>query len=365
MSYHQMLTNEHMSPRERVLKSLNRDVHDRIPLDIKAETGIWEKLKTHFKASHNSEVMDALGIDFRRIFPNYTGPDITLLEDGSFIDMWGAHRKSFNYGIGSYYEYAGHPLADIKNPKDLEKFTWVQPAWWDVSNIPDQIQRKNEKREYCLVFECAGMFEIAWGLRGMERFFLDMATQPEIPWEIMERLTNHFVELTRRVLEAAKGQIDIVYTWDDLGTQLGPLVSPRMWEEQIKPHHIRLNKVIKKYGARVMYHSCGSIIDFIDGFIDMGVDILNPLQPRAEGMDLQWIKTTYGKQLSFHGSMDIQQTLPFGTQEEVRAEVMERIKILGAGGGFILAPAHSIQPDTPIENIIAMYDTARKTSILL
>jgi len=358
-----MLNNEFLSPRERVVKSLNRDVPDRIPLDIKAEREIWRNLQKHFNKSHNVEVMDALGIDFRRVFPNYVGPDIKIFDDGSFIDMWGAHRKSFNYGAGFYYEYAGHPLAGIKNLKDLESFSWLQPDWWDVGNIPGQIEKINEKKEYCLVYECAGMFELAWGLRGMELFFLDMATQPEISWEIMNRLTNQFIELTRRVLEAAKGQIDIVYTWDDLGTQMGPIVSPKMWEEQIKPHHIRLNKVIKEYGARVMYHSCGSIINFIDGFIDMGVDILNPLQPRPKGMDLKWIKTTYGDRLSFHGAMDIQQTLPFGTREEVQTEVSDRIQILGKGGGYILAPAHSIQPDTPIDNIITMYDTARNTSL--
>jgi uroporphyrinogen decarboxylase len=358
-----MSSNEYMSPRERVVKSLNREIPDRIPLDIKAEKEIFYDLQKHFNKSDNDEVMDALGIDFRRIHPNYVGSPIKTFDDGSFIDMWGAHRKFFNYGAGTYFEYAGHPLAEIKKQSELETFSWPQPDEWDVGGIPDQIKKTNENKDYCLIHECGGIFELAWGLRGMELFFMDMATQPEIPWEIMSRLADHFIELTRRVLETADGQIDIVYTFDDLGTQMGPLVSPKMWEEQIKPHHVRLNKVIKEHGARVMYHSCGSIIQFIDGFIDMGVDILNPLQPRPKGMDLKRIKETYGDRLCFHGAMDIQKTLPYGTEEEVRAEVGDRIKTLGKDGGYILAPAHSIQPDTPVDNIVTMYDAARNTHL--
>jgi uroporphyrinogen decarboxylase len=180
---------------------------------------------------------------------------------------------------------------------------------------------------------------------------------------ILTRWADFWIDLGCRVLEAADGRIDIAWTWDDIGTQHAPMISPRMWEEQIKPHHIRMNSAFKEYGATIMYHSCGSIVPFIDGFVEMGVEILNPLQPRAKGMDLAWIKATYGDCLSFHGAMDIQRTLPHGTIEDVAAEVRDRIQVLGAGGGYILAPAHMIQGDTPAENIVTMYDTARITPV--
>jgi uroporphyrinogen decarboxylase len=141
------------------------------------------------------------------------------------------------------------------------------------------------------------------------------------------------------------------------------MISPQMWEKQIKPHHVRINRTLKDYDVTLMYHSCGSIMPFIDGLIDMGVEILNPLQPRARGIDLPHIKATYGNQISFHGAMDIQQTLPHGTTEDVAAEVRDRIQVLGAGGGYILAPAHMIQGDTSAENIVAMYETARSTPV--
>lgn len=354
-----MPARDFMSPRDRVLKTLHRETPDRIPLDIKAEKEIFDALQKRFDASGNEEVLNALGIDFRRVHPNYTGPALKTFDDGSFIDMWGAHRKCFNYGAGTYVEYAGHPLAGIETEKELDRFSWPHPDQWDVGVLAEKIDRINENKEYCLIYECAGIFELAWGLRGMSRFLVDMATQPEIPWEIMNRLADHFVELTGRVLQAARGRIDIVHTYDDIGTQTGPLVSPEMWETLIKPHHVRLNKVIKAHGARVLYHSCGSITGFIDGFIDMGIDILNPLQPRAKGMDLKRIKEAYGDRICFHGAMDIQWTLPRGSLEDVRAEVEDRIRVLGKNGGYILSPAHAIQPDTPVDNIVTMYETAR------
>ncbi|MGD9048126.1 MAG: uroporphyrinogen decarboxylase family protein, partial [Anaerolineae bacterium] len=262
-----------------------------------------------------------------------------------------------------YFEYAGFPLAAAKTIDDLMDYPWPQADWWDVSHIADEIEKLNQDTEYALLYEAGSVFETGWGLRGLESFLMDMAINPDLAQFIMERWADFWIALGRKVLEATGGHVDIAWTWDDIGTQNAPMISPQMWEKQIKPHHVRINKALKDYDVTLMYHSCGSIMPFIDGLIDMGVEILNPLQPRAKGIDLPYIKATYGNRISFHGAMDIQRTLPHGTTEDVAAEVRDRIRVLGAGGGYILAPAHMIQGDTSAENIVTMYETARSTPV--
>ena len=354
---------ETLSSRERVACALRHQSPDRTPLFIKAEKEVWPALCDYLGLEDNEAVMQRLGVDIRTISPHYSGPALEWFEDGSFIDYMGHHRKIAEHPYGTYFEYAGFPLAEAQTVDDVYAHPWPQVDWWDVSHIADEIAALDRHGEYCLLYEAGAVFEPGWGLRGLERFLIDMARQPEIAQAIMTRWADFWIDLGRKVLEAADGRVDIAWTWDDVGTQGGPMISPRMWEKLVKPHHVRLNQALKQYGAKIMYHSCGSIRPFIDGFVDMGVEILNPLQPRAEGMDLKWIKATYGNRLSFHGGMDIQHTLPHGTVEDVAAEVCERIEVLGAGGGYILAPAHAFQADTPPENIVAMYDTARLTPV--
>lgn len=355
-----------MTPRERVACSLRHEAPDRVPLHLKAEKEVWPQLRAYLGVDDDgcrAGVMDRLGVDIRPIAPTYVGPEPKRLADGSFIDPWGFHRKVVEHKFGSYYEYASFPLANAQTVEDVESFAWPQPDWWEVGAIPDQIDQINQDTEYCILYEAGSVFEMGWGLRGLEQFLMDMMLQPHLSEAILGHWADFWVELNRRVLEAAGGRVDIAWTWDDVGTQHGPLMSPSLWEAQIKPHHVRINRALKEYGVTLMYHSCGSIVPFIEGFIDMGVEVLNPLQPRPKGMDLPWIKATYGDRLSFHGGMDIQHTLPYGSPEDVAAEVKDRIEVLGAGGGYILAPAHMLQADTSPENIVAMFDTARRTPV--
>jgi uroporphyrinogen decarboxylase len=219
-----------------------------------------------------------------------------------------------------------------------------------------------------LRYEVGGIFEWSWGLRGFERFLLDLVKNPDVACAIMDRFTDIYIENAVRVIEAAGGLLDMVYTYDDVGIQNGPLMSPRLWRQYILPRHQRLNAAIRTATrtrpVKIMYHSCGAVYPFIAAFVDeMGIDILNPLQPRAAGMDMARIKAEFGDRLSFHGAIDIQHTLPHGTPGEVRAEVRERCQVLGGqrpGGGYICASAHYIQADTPLENIVAMYTTQRE-----
>ncbi len=356
------------SPWERAEVALTHREPDRVPFDFWAVPEVWEKLRGALGFSDNfpaadEEVLRLLGIDCRLVTPRYVGSRARELPDGTYIDAWGTHRRKVVNEFSAYGEYASHPLAAAETVGDVLAWDWASTDDWDVSGVRNQCEQLNDGLRYHLRYEVGGIFEWSWALRGFERFLLDLVEKPEIACAIMDRFTDLYIANTVRVIEAAGGLLDMVYTYDDVGMQSGLLISPRMWSEYILPRHQRLNAAIRAavYPVKIMYHSCGAVYPLIEAFIDeMGIDVLNPLQPRAAGMDPVRIKAEFGRRLSFHGAVDIQHTLPHGTPDEVRAEVVERCQSLGRGGGYICASAHYLQADTPLENIVAMYTAPRE-----
>jgi len=356
-----------VSPWERVETALAHTQPDRVPFDFWAVPEVWERcrgaLDLAADGSDDDTILRLLGIDCRMVTTRYVGGKARQLPDGTFIDAWGTHRRRVRNEFGAYEEYASHPLAEAQTVSDVLDWAWPSPDDWDVSAVRQQCERLNADVRHHLRYEVGGIFEWSWALRGFERFLLDLVDKPDVACAIMDRFTDLYIENTVRVIEAAGGLLDMVYTYDDVGTQRALLVSPGMWREFILPRHQRLNAAIHAvdYPVKIMYHSCGAVYPLIGAFMEeMGIDVLNPLQPRAAGMDLVRIKAEFGGCLSFHGGVDIQRTLPHGTPEEVQAEVQERCRILGAGGGYICASAHYIQADTPLENIVAMYTAPRE-----
>ena len=362
------------SPWERVEMALSHREPDRVPFDFWAVPEVWDRLRTALNpaatpsagddaSSSDEVVLRLLGIDCRMVTARYVGTIARELPDGTFVDAWGTHRRSVSNEFGTYEEYAGHPLAGAETVADVLDWDWASPDDWDVSGVREQCGRLNADVRYHLRHEVGGIFEWSWALRGFERFLLDLVEKPEMACAIMDRFTDIYIENTVRVIEAAGGMLDMVYTYDDVGIQNGLLLSPRMWRKYILPRHQRLNAAIRatKYPVKIMYHSCGAVFPLIGAFVDeMGIDVLNPLQPRAAGMDMARIKAEFGNRLCFHGAVDIQRTLPHGTPDEVQDEVLERCTVLGRGGGYVCTSAHHIQADTPLENIIAMYTTRRE-----
>ncbi len=200
------------------------------------------------------------------------------------------------------------------------------------------------------------MFELAWQLRGMQEMLMDLAMNPALPAYIMERITEVLVANIHAALAVAGDRIDMVYFYDDVATQQALMISPKMWGEYIRPCHQQLIDAAKQYGKQVMYHCDGALRPLIPHLLDMGIDVLNPVQADAPGMEPEGLKADFGDRLSFHGGIDIIDTLPRGTTDDVRAEVRERMQVLGEGGGYIMASSHHIQPDTPLANVLAMYE---------
>jgi len=355
-----------LSPWERVEMALAHREPDRVPFDFWAVPEVWAKLRLSLGvdgALAEEAVLRLLGVDCRMVTTRYVGAKARELPDGTYIDAWGTHRRTVTNEFSTYGEYAGHPLAQAETVADVLDWDWASADDWDVSDVRRQCERLNAGTRYHLRYEVGGIFEWSWALRGFERFLLDLVERPDVACAIMDRFTDIYIENTLRVIVAAGGLLDMVYTYDDVGIQNGLLMSPRMWRRYILPRHQRLNSAIRaaKYPVKIMYHSCGAVFPLIGPFIDeMGIDVLNPLQPRAAGMDMARIKAEFGDRLSFHGGIDIQETLPHGTPDDVQAEVRERCELLGRGGGYICTSAHYLQADTPLENIIAMYCARRE-----
>lgn len=348
----------HLSHRERVRLALEHTETDRVPIAMVC-SGInpaaRKVLEAHLLSTRGIGVDHYLVpfIDIKGIAPDYTGP--ALPEQ---TDIWGVRRAPVSYGEGAYDEIDFHPLMNARSVDDVLQYRFPSTSWFNYDVIPGKIAAIDADGEYCLMVSNGNIFETSWYMRGFENIFLDLAAEPGIAQAIFERVTSFYCEHFSRMLSAARGRIDLVFTADDLAGQNGLLMSLSMWEEHIKPYHVRLNKIIHEFGAKVIYHSDGAVMEAVPGLIDMGIDILQALQFDAKGMDAAVLKSLYGNKLCFEGGVSVQSTLPFGTPDDVRRETEERISVLGRNGGYILGPSHVIQDGTPPENIIAMFDTA-------
>jgi uroporphyrinogen decarboxylase len=265
-----------------------------------------------------------------------------------------------SYGPGSYDEIDFYPLAGLERIDELEAYPWPSTAWFDYTALEEQIGAVRKESDPCLMVSNGNIFETTWYMRGFEQALVDFLDNPELIHAILERVTSFYIQHFTKMLEVADGQVDLAFTADDIGGQNGLLMSFSMWEQHLKPYHVRLNRSIHQFGVKVIYHSDGSVMKAVDGLIDMGIDVLQALQFSARGMDPVTLKETYGHRLCFEGGVSVQTTLPFGTPEDVTQEVEWLISVLGKQGGYILGPSHAIQAGTPPENILAMFDTAAR-----
>jgi len=387
-----------VSPRQRVNAALRHEAPDRVPVDFLATPEIWQRLiervapqvdevgKSEFFTPAWEALLRHFEVDCRVLsYDQFFAPPEQLMHpgatvawwdalsrstpnrmwrqrtpDGEYYDLWGHHLRIVQNPSGAHEQFASWPLQAATSVEDLKKHPWPQPDWWDFSPLPNLLEQLDAHQQYHIRFRIGSVFEVAWQLRGMQEFLMDLSLNPEIPAYIMQRLTDVYVENTKRVLDLAGERLDMVYFYDDVATQIALMISPKMWRDYVRPCHLKLLEVAKAYDMPVMYHCDGAIYPLIPDLIEMGVDVLNPVQADAAQMDPQRLKDEFGNQLCFHGGIDIIKTLPRGTTDEVKAEVADRIRVLGKNGGYILASSHHIQSDTPLENVFAMYDLANR-----
>ena len=387
-----------LSPRERVKLALQHQEPDRVPVDFLATPEVWTKLEQYLSPDPNTvgasayfdpaweAILRMFEVDCRLLaYDQFCCPPDTILRpgarvewwdvltrstpnrmwrqrlpDGRLYDIWGRPINIVEHASGAYEEAAGWLFQSATSVEEIKDHLWPEPDWWDFSPLPAVIRQLDDYQEYHLRYRIGSVFESAWQLRGMQEFLMDLALKPEIPAYLMDRLTEIHVENTWRVLELAGDRLDMVYFYDDVATQNSLMISPEMWKKLVRPCHVKLIELAKAYNLPVMYHCDGAIYPLISELIEMGIDLLNPIQPDAKQMEPARLKREFGDRLSFHGGIDIIKTLPRGSVDDVTAEVRERVRVIGENGGYILASSHHIQPDTPIENVVAMYDVSQR-----
>lgn len=345
-------------PKERVLCSLNWQEPDRVPIEAYLTTYLTpemkEKLKKHFGGK---DIYECLGVDFRRVGPHY-------IEKKTTKDFPQTMRNITTDTGATYQEYVYFPLAELKTLNDVENYPWPSPDDYDYSVIRGQCE---QNKNYAISLGGEGTPDLMNGIsrgRGMEQFLVDIATRDEVGLAIINKRVEYQYEVLRRGLEEANGKIDIVRLGEDCGNQNGRMFSPKDFDEIFRPRLQKFIDLAHQYGAKAMLHSCGDTHELMPTFIEMGLDILDAMQPEPHGMDPETIRAMCKGKLAFCGLISTQKTLPFGTVQECRTEARHRLDVIAKGGGYIFAPSHEIQVGTPLENVLAIYEEALEVTLL-
>lgn len=360
-----------MTSRERALAALNHEQPDRVPVDYWASSRTDAKLCRALGLADRVAILDHFDVDFVYIEgPRYVGPPLAELDNGSREDLWGVPRRTVTVGQGECAESYSHvvcpPLAGARSVADVLDYPrWPRPEWFDYSVIKDQCAAAGQR---CVMFmgdrlNRVAQFKPAQYLRGMERLMIDLVEAPEVFRAIVGRIAEFYAEYMIRILQAADGGIDVFVTGDDFGMQEGMLVAPSLWRELLEPGFRRFIDIAHSFGVPVMHHTCGSVRPIIPDMIADGLDVLNPIQPGARDMEHDRLKADFGDSVGFHGGISVQTNLPRGTREDVRQEVRALMATMKPGGGFWACTAHNIQADTPVENVVALFEAYREFGI--
>jgi len=347
-----------MNARERMLAAINHEALDRIPTDIWATPEVWAKLRGHFGPS--ADILALLHIDgMAGVGPTYIGPQLPTVAQDETVDYWGIRTKKISYGTGTYDEFSHNPLSDARTIGDLERYRWPTSDWFSYSDMRGAAKKGREKQAVMCGY--MAIFFQHNKLRGLKNSLVDPILRPDFTHHLLGRISDFLYEQHLRMFESCDGLIDVTEVTDDFGTQVGPMMSLKVFREFYRPHMQRFIDLAHGFKIKVFHHDDGAIRSLIPDFIEMGIDVLNPLQWTCPGMELDGLKRDFGDDICFHGGVDNQRVLAFGTAEEVRAEVRHCIDALADDGtGYILAPCHNIQALTPVESVIAMYDEAQK-----
>lgn len=349
------------TPRDRILAAIGRETLDRIPTDYWGTDEVTLAVCRHLGCANTFEMYDRLGVDgIAGAGPRYIGPPLPTCGDGFFYtaQAWGMRFQAQEYAGGVYWEQSYYPLAEAKSIEDLNNYAWPELDWFDYDVIVQQCARHPERAievGYSAIFYYHNM------LRGLELSLMDPLLWPEFTHHLLQKISDFLYEYHARSFEATHGLAHLTQVTDDFGTQRDLLISPKVFHEFYKPHIQRAIDLAKSFGLLVFHHDDGAIRPLIPELVEMGIDVLNPVQWRCEGMDPSELKDTFGEQVCFHGGIDNQEIMPFGTTDDVRKEVADKLSTLGRDGrGYILAPCHALQPNTPVANVVTLYESARE-----
>ena len=373
-----------MNSRERFTKAMNHEPTDRVLVDMGKQVGSLHKFeyqrlydylgKPEWMQNHDvildkmaqtivpdEKLLQKFGIDFRWLIPHWVG--VTPFEEKGrtgYYDMWGTTFSEME----DYFAITATPLAE-GTMEELENHPWPDPDDPRMfAGLREQAKDLYENTDYIIGADGikGGILQTCLWLRGYDKFFLDLAMNKDYADALLEKVLDLYCRMYTNYFREVGEYAQIVYITDDLGTQVSLLMSPKMFREQVKPKFKAFNDHLKSLSdAKIMFHSDGAIDPLLEDVIEIGVDILNPVQTSTKGLeDTFEIKQKYGSRLSFHGAIDVQQIMPNSSVAEIKQEVARRIHDLGSNGGYILAPCHNIGYDIPVENVLALFEAAQE-----
>jgi uroporphyrinogen decarboxylase len=348
-----------MTSKERVLTAFAHGTPDRVPIDYLANPGIDLRLKQHFGiAAHDDESLRRrLGVDFFEIIPQYVGPPLHQEIPGRKIDLWGIRTRWVEHDTGGYWDYCDFPLKDADEER-VARWPMPSPGNFDYAGALRQCEKMND---YCLIIGNPGAGDVVnttGMIRTAEQALLDLATGNRAALLFMDRKNAVQLEVYGRMLEMAKGKIDLMWLGEDLGTQRGPMMSLELFRKHVRPQHQKFVDLAHSFGIPVMMHSCGSSSWAFEDFIDMGITVIDTLQPEAKDMAPAYLKQQFGSRLAFHGCISTAGPVANGTVEDVVRVLRATLEVMMPGGGYAMSPTHMLQDNSPTENVVAMYETA-------
>jgi len=349
-----------MTSKQRVLTAFARREADRVPIGYAANPGIDRRLRAHFGLAEGDHegLRRALGVDFRSVGAPYVGPKRHADLPGRRVDEWGIRRRWIEHDTGGYWDFCDFPLAGA-TLAEVEAWPVPSPDDYDCSALPAQCRRYADR---CVVLGGAGVGDIINStgmIRTMEQTLIDLATDDEAGLFWIDRKVAVQLEVMHRSLEAAGGGVDLLWIGEDLGTQIGPLIGLELLRRHIRPRHQRFVDLAAAFGIPVAIHSCGSSSWAFDDFAEMGISVVDTLQPEARDMAPAYLKGRFGDRLAFHGCISTAGPVAGGTVAETIADCRRTLEVMMPSGGYAFAPTHQLQDNSPTENVVAMYETAR------
>lgn len=295
-------------------------------------------------------------MDLKAAEPAYIGPEPTTFPDGTFTNIWGVIQKRQAYAKGTYVESIRNPLQDADSVDVIQAYPWPSVDDFDYNGLC-HILKRYPQYPFMLGYFAIGWF--SWEMRGMQQFLMDLHINPKLANAIVNTIADFGYAYFCRLYDATSDYIGknfvCIHIADDWAQQDTLTISPEMFRTFFKPHYKRIVEKAHSLGLKVEYHCCGCVLKLIPDLIDIGIDILNPIQVSAKGMDPAHIINEYGRDLCFSGAIDVQHLLPFSTPQQIREEVMRILDVFSRHGGYFCGPTHNIQVNTPVENVVAMY----------
>lgn len=350
---------ETMTSRERIIKTFAYEKTDRVPINYFTNPAIHAKVSAALGFSDNYEgFLQAIGVDYRGTYAEYKGPLIFKEIPGLNVDpVYGFYTRWIENEYGGYNDFCNFPLINADDEK-IANFLFPSPDDFSYEAVETTT---NYYKDYALYCGNAGIGDIINSIgriMGMEDTLVGIYTENAAVLGLIDRKLTMELKIMERILEKAKGRIDFMWLGEDLGTQHSPMISLELYRKVFRPRHQRFVDLAKSYDIPVMIHTCGSSSWAYEDFIEMGINAVDTLQPEAANMSPEYLTEHFGKRLSFHGCISTAGVLAYGTEEETIAYCRHTLELMMKNGGYHFAPTHQIQDNTPVENVIAMYQAA-------